>query len=271
MSDLPSSSPASLRSTSSSHNSFHDFFEWWLVEQKQELDELISASKQKLNNKNNNHDSLQPLINRVLEHYEQYYSAKSKWAKHDVLAMFSPSWTSPLEDAFLWIGGWRPSMAFHLLYSKSGLQLEAQLHDVIRGLCTGDLGDLSPNQLVQVDEFQRRIIREEKNITEKMAKHQATVADTSMVELTHAISKTRRDEGSSIGNEVQERVESTLKTKLEGLEKVLQKADDLRLRTLKGIIDILTPDQTVHFLIAAAELHLRLHELGKKMDTKVIN
>ncbi|CAN0891104.1 Protein DOG1-like 3 [Linum grandiflorum] len=135
--------------------------------------------------------------------------------------MLSPSWRSSLEDAFLWIGGWRPSMAFHLLYSKSGLQLETKLHDLIRGLTTADLSDISAAQLRRIDELQRATIRDEKVIAEKMAKVQESVADV---------------------------------------------ADDLRLETLRAIVDVLTPIQAVHFLIAVAELHLRLRDWGKRRD-----
>ncbi|KAL2469944.1 3-dehydrosphinganine reductase TSC10A [Abeliophyllum distichum] len=84
------------------------------------------------------------------------------------------SWRSSLEDAFLWIGGWWPSMTFHLLYSKSGLQLEARLAEFIRGLSTGDLGDLSPCQLQLVNELQKNTIMKEKDSTEKYAKLQET-------------------------------------------------------------------------------------------------
>ncbi|KAL9393493.1 hypothetical protein Peur_012778 [Populus x canadensis] len=56
----------------------------------------------------------------------------------------------------------------------------------------------------------------------------------------------------------EERVDSTLAAKEKRLMEILQKADDLRLRTLKGVLEILTPIQAVHFLIAAAELHSRL-------------
>ncbi|KAL1345400.1 hypothetical protein AAHE18_08G114600 [Arachis hypogaea] len=179
------------------------------------------------------------------------------WAKHDVLAMLSPTWRSSLEDAFLWIGGWRPTMAFHLLYSKAGLQFEAKLDELLQGLRTSDLGDLSATQLAQIDEIQKRTIAEEREITDMMATHQETVADASMVELSHAGGK----------KEVEERVDSALMPKEEGLEEILQRADGLRLRTLQGIVNILRPKQCIHFLIAAAELHLRLHEWGKKRDT----
>ena len=52
------------------------------------------------------------------------------------------------------------------------------------------------------------------------------------------------------------------------MEEILHNADDLRLRTLKVILDIVTPMQAVQFLIAAAELHLRFHDWGKKKDAR---
>ncbi|XP_015955825.1 protein DOG1-like 4 [Arachis duranensis] len=245
-------------------DSFHKFFEGWVVEQNQHLKELVASTTTELTD-----EKLQALIDGVVKHYEYYYEAKSKCAKHDVLAMLSPTWRSSLEDAFLWIGGWRPSMAFHLLYSKAGLQFEAKLDELLQGLRTSDLGDLSATQLAQIDEIQKRTIAEEREITDMMARHQETVADASMVELSHAVSEMLRANETDKGGkkEVEERVDSALMPKEEGLEEILQRADDLRLRTLQGIVNILRPKQCIHFLIAAAELHLRLHEWGKKRDT----
>lgn len=247
--------------------SFHKFFECWLVEQNQHLHELISASSPA---RDADGQALRPLIDRVILHYEHYYKTKSQCAKQNVLPMFSPAWMSSLEEAFLWIGGWRPSVAFHLLYSKSGLQLEAQLAELIRGLTTSDLADLSSSQLTLIDELQRSTIREEKAITEKFAKHQETVADASMVELSHAVTAMIQGGGREAEAEnaaaMEEEVESALAAKEEGLKEILQIADGLRLRTLKEILNILSPMQAVHFLIAAAELHLRIHEWGKKKD-----
>ncbi|KAK3038569.1 hypothetical protein RJ639_028020 [Escallonia herrerae] len=266
-----------------SRETFRNVFECWLTEQNQQLQELVSASKhhprQSIDNPNNgypytsgngenrdNEDVLRPLIDRVVRHHEQYYRAKSRWADHDVLAMLSPSWRSSLEDAFLWIGGWRPTMAFHLLYSKSGLQLEARLAEFIRRLSAGDLGDLSPSQLTRVDELQRKTVKEERELTEELARHQETVADSSMVELSHVVTELMENGEASRDGDESGRVESTLAPKEEGLVEILHRADDLRLRTLKEVLDILTPIQAVHFLIAAAELHLRLHDWGKKRD-----
>lgn len=244
--------------------SFHKFFECWLAEQNQYLNQLVEAKS--VDHRTN--ERVQALIDKVVEHYEYYYKAKSKWAKKDVLSMLSPSWLSSLEEAFLWIGGWRPSMAFHLLYSKCSLQFEAKLNEQIQGLKMCDLGDLSASQLAEFDDMQRKTIREEREITDLMAEHQETVADAPMVELSHVVSEMIRANESGVdqNKELEDKIESTLEPKVDGLEKILDRADDLRMRTLQGIVDILTPQQATHFLIAAAELHLSLHEWGKKKD-----
>ncbi|KAF5763213.1 putative transcription factor TGA like domain-containing protein [Helianthus annuus] len=174
--------------------------------------------------------------------------------------MHSPSWRSNLEDAFLWIGGWRPTLAIHLLYSKSGIQLDAKLGDLIRGITTGDLSDLAPKQMEKIDDLHR------KTMVEKLAKVQETAADRSMVELSSAVSEMMRSGGGA--GESEERVEEVLEVKNGEMEELLHRADDLRLETLKAVIEILTPIQAAYFLIAAAELHLRLHEWGKKRGNK---
>ncbi|OIT37318.1 PREDICTED: protein DELAY OF GERMINATION 1-like [Nicotiana attenuata] len=254
---------------------FHKFFETWLAEQNQELKELVSVSRDvsKGNNIVVEERVLLPLIERVIQHYEGYYGEKSKYTEEDVFGMLNPTWRSNLEGAFLWIGGWRPSMAFHLLYSISGLQFEPRLPQLIRGITTGDLGDLSPDQIGKVDELQKKTIREEKDSSEKLARVQETVADASMVELSHIVTQLMMISGSGGGGGkiLEEEVEANLATKEEGLVIILQKADNLRLNTLKEILTILTPTQAIHFLIAAAELHLRLHEWGKKKDAAALH
>lgn len=118
-----------------------------------------------------------------------------------------------------------------------------------------------------MDELQKRTINEEKEITEKFAKHQETVADMSMVKLSHGITKMI---GEGTAEEMMDdgQVAETLAPKEEGFVEILKMADDLRLRTLKRVLNMLTPVQGTHFLIAAAELHLRVHEWGIKKDAR---
>lgn len=254
------------------HETFRDFFDNWLSEQNQHLRDLRSAANANNDNNNNNvayeNEVVDVLIKRVMEHYEKYYKVKSDWIERNVLEMLNPSWISSLEGAFQWLGGWRPSMAFHLLYSKSGLQLEDHLVDFIRGVPTGDLADLSSDQLVKIDGLQRVTIKKERETTEKMAKIQETIADPSMVELSHVVTKSQMGRGDS-SNEglIMDELKAALGRKEEDLKEILNMADELRLQTLNQIVEILTHPQTVHFLIAAAELHLRIHEWGLQRDS----
>ncbi|KAL1821485.1 hypothetical protein ACET3Z_016354 [Daucus carota] len=265
-------------------DNFNEFFRHWLGEQNQDLRQLVAAAeayenrRRQLQNchqnragnghKDNGERVLGQIVEKVVQHYEKYYEIKSRCENQDVLAMLSPSWRSKLEDAFVWIGGWRPSMAFMLLYSKLGLQVEAGLAELMRSVPTGDLADLSQDQIRRVDELQLNTIEEEKRISEKMAKQQQKMADSSMTELSHVVTEMIRNNETrpeEIGFD-SARVRPVLKEKEEGLESVLHMADELRLTTLKKVINILSPIQGVHFLIAAAELHLRVHEWGTQRD-----
>ncbi|GJU01148.1 DOG1-like protein 3 [Tanacetum coccineum] len=234
---------------------FHQFFDHWLVELGTSLEQLVSAANNH-HNKSNDDSNLRQLIYESVKHYEEYYKAKADGAKGDVMAMFRPPWLTSLEDAFLWIAGWRPTTAIHLLYSKSGLQLEARLDESVPVLLTtGDLGDLSLNQINRVDELQKKTIRAERAITEKMASLQESAADTCMVDLSSTASEILRKNNDGDG-EIEESVRtlnSLLESKEDKLEEVLHMADGLRMETLKSVVEILTPLQAVHFLIAAAD------------------
>ncbi|KAJ6798855.1 putative transcription factor TGA6 [Iris pallida] len=255
------------------HESFAEFFERWLTQQERDLQDLLQAAaaareassreeEEEEEVEGEDEARLGPLLSRVVSHYESYYRDKSASARRDVLPMFSPDWTSSTENLFLWVGGWRPSMAFHLLYSKSGLQLESSVSGLLRGLhCGGggDLSGLSHHQLRSIDQLQGRTILLEKEISEQEAKVQETLADAQMVELAaRAARPAAADEA--------EAVEREMRGKREGMEKVLERADRLRLDTLKALVGLLRPMQAAHFMIAAAELHLTVHDFGKRKD-----
>ncbi|PON77022.1 TGA transcription factor [Parasponia andersonii] len=77
---------------------------------------------------------LQALVAKVTTHVKASYTAKWAAAHDDGLAFFFPVWLSPLENAYLWVTGWKPSTVFRLMESLrkshvSGLKslTEAQL------------------------------------------------------------------------------------------------------------------------------------------------
>lgn len=258
----PSSTTLVIKPENGQCQTFDKFFDGWLGELNNNLEQLVSAA----NDHHEDESRLRRLIVKVVRHYEKYYKVKADGAKVDVLSMFTPAWLSTLEYAFMWIAGWRPTTAIHLLYSKSGIQLESRLNDLSPFSIADDLGDLSFNQMNRIDVLQRKTIREERVISEKMATLQESAADTVMVNLSNAISEMIREKKGNEEMENDERMDSEMGAKKDGLEEVLHLADGLRMETLKAVVEILTPIQAVYFLIALAELHLRLHDWGKKRD-----
>ncbi|XP_072980440.1 protein DELAY OF GERMINATION 1-like [Typha angustifolia] len=246
---------------------FADFFEQRMSEQSRDLAALRRAA----GNSDDADGSLRHLVERVVGHYEYYYRAKAASARCDVLPMFSPTWTSSTENLFLWAGGWRPSTAFHLLYSKSGLQLEAELDQIllvnfnlsflfgilyrskVKLLCSPG-PSASSRPLNRIDQFHRRTLSREKEISEEAATVQEEVGK--MVEIAAHVPGGGKDA----------EMEGEMAGKREAMRRVLEKADELRLETIKAVVGILRPIQAVHFLIAAAELQLAVHGFGKRKD-----
>ncbi|RLM97834.1 uncharacterized protein C2845_PM06G02010 [Panicum miliaceum] len=113
---------------------------------------------------------LEALVGRFVVHLESYCAAR---AELDPVWTLSAPWANPAERcAAYWLAGWRPTTLVHLLYTESGRRFEAQLPDLLLGVRSGNLGDLSPAQLAQVDELQRRTVAEEDALSREMAEVQ---------------------------------------------------------------------------------------------------
>ncbi|KAI9072367.1 hypothetical protein K1719_045676 [Acacia pycnantha] len=98
---------------------------------------------------------------------------------------------------------------------------------------------------------------EEEKVEREMERLQMAMADHKMVELAKLSSR-----GVVAGGEVE--VAATVKGVLDGLERAMKGADCVRLKTLKGVLDVLTPLQCVEFLAAVLAWQLRLRQWGTK-------
>ncbi|KAH7860324.1 hypothetical protein Vadar_012140 [Vaccinium darrowii] len=224
---------------------FHRFYETWFDNLHLLVDQLTQAPKPPTTQ--DHHHLLHQLVQKTMGHYAEYYRVKSLAAKQDVLSVFAAPWSTSLERSLHWIGGWRPTTAFHLVYTESSIMFESQIMDILRGVRTGDLGDLSPGQFRRVSELQCDTVREENAITNELSEWQDGASDML---------------GNLCGN---------IDEKIEGLGRALEKADDLRLRTLRNVVEILTPQQAVQFLVAAAELQFGVHAWGLNHDRRRSN
>ena len=181
------------------------------------------------------------LVGRFVAHVECYTAAR---AEMDPVWTLSAPWASPVErGAAYWLAGWRPTTLVHLLYTESGRRFEAQLPDLLLGVSSGNLGDLSPSQLAQIDDLQRRTVAEEDGLSREMALVQeghGAVAAGGEVDVDGIVGRVRG---------------------------VLGRADALRLRTVKRAVEILEPAQAAELLVAAADMEIGFREFGLKYSS----
>ncbi|CAN6336826.1 unnamed protein product [Urochloa humidicola] len=193
---------------------------------------------------------LEALVGRFVAHLESYCAAR---AELDPVWTLSAPWASPAErGAAYWLAGWRPTTLVHLLYTESGRRFEAQLPDLLLGVRSGNLGDLSPAQLARVDELQRRTVAEEDALSREMAR----------VQEGHGVVEVGGGGGGGGGGEVV--VELDVSGLVRRVREVLDRADALRLRTMKGAVEILEPAQAAELLVAAADMEIGFREFGLK-------
>lgn len=233
---------------------FTEFYENWVWKLEQILHLLLEASKKRTGAPITEQE-LQALVSKVTTHLKEYYTVKWAMAREDVLVFFSPVWLSPLENAYLWVTGWKPSTAFKLLES----------------LKKNNILKMTEEQERKVEELRVRMRMEEEKVEREMERQQVAMADRKVVELAKLSSRGGGGGGVRVvnnggGGVVDGVVEVALKGVFAGLEKVMKASDCVRLKTLKGVLDVLAPMQCVHFLAATIAMQLRLRQWGKKRD-----
>ncbi|KAJ8761408.1 hypothetical protein K2173_001539 [Erythroxylum novogranatense] len=232
---------------------FSEIFEKWLYQLDEYLQQLLRVSSQQVSSE----QEVQHLVSKVTQHYKEYYTLKWASAHDDVLAFFCPTWISPLEKAYLWITGWKPSMMFKLLESMR-----------TTGFPGRSLTELTQEQLTEIEQLKMKVRSEEEKVEREMERQQVALADRKMVELARLTSQVRNG-GDSVGERVEGLVEVALSGLMAGLEKVMKAADCVRLRILKGVLDVLSPLQSLDFLTAFSMLQLQLRHLGKRSYSDV--
>ncbi|KAK7401770.1 hypothetical protein VNO78_13521 [Psophocarpus tetragonolobus] len=181
------------------------------------------------------------VMEKVMWHHQKYYEAKAKETEKDPLKVLKSPWATSMERSLHWISGWRPTTAFHLIYTESSVLFESHIIDILQGFHTGDLGDLSPSQFRRVSELQCDTVKEENAITEEMSEWQDSVSEI-MGPASHINHKIGR------------------------LLPIIKKADDLRLRTLRSLLSLLSPQQSIEFLIASSQLLVGIRLWGLNHD-----
>lgn len=141
----------------------------WVAQQHLDLDELLQA----LNNYPTDPDYLQLISKKIIDHFQNYCTARAQLAKHDAPSFLAPSWGSTFENSFLWIGGCRPTLIIRLVYALCGSQLNAHLAEFLEGVRHGNLGELSSSQVKHIDDLHTKTVKDEDKLTSRLATLQA--------------------------------------------------------------------------------------------------
>ncbi|KAL3503107.1 hypothetical protein ACH5RR_037556 [Cinchona calisaya] len=238
------------------HNKFECCFKDWITQQHEDLEELLQAMAS-----NPDNDNLQVLAHKGLKHFEEYCDNQPRLAQHDAQSFLCPSWCTSFENAFLWIGGCRPSLSIRLVHSLCGSEFAVdQLTTTFQVKRKGNLADISSNQLNLINSLHCKTIKEEEKLSDKMASLQEEIADGPLAMIA--------TKASQVGESSQD-LDEVLQGHSLSLKHILVDADKLRLSTFKELMNILTPLQTADLLIATKKLHLSMHEWCKRREEQL--
>ncbi|XP_060190176.1 protein DOG1-like 3 isoform X1 [Lycium barbarum] len=228
---------ANTSCNSTDRNKQENLYESWMNNQQEELKELQNAIALARKNERNNVE-LNELLEKMVHNFRGYVNGRSRLARVDVSPFYAPTWCTPLENSVLWIGGCRPSSFIRLIYALCGIDIESRLAEYLQ--------------------LQRQIIAEERKLSSRLASLQEDVVDQPIAKVAKNC-------------DTEEGENEPLDKHGHNMANLLEEADELRMKTLKEILRILTPIQGVEYLAAAKRIRLCLQQWGKKREQEHSN
>lgn len=229
--------PSSSSSRGGVRETFAAFYEIWLTKHEEFQEKLLECLEKQ------EETECTELIGKVLCHYEEFFHEKCKAANDNVFLVMSPPWFTSLERTLTWISSFKPTAIFSLI---------------------GKLDDLSSDQTEKIDGIKSKTRKHEKELEEKLAKVQESVAGGNAGFGFHIRSYGRLMDG---GDEMSELDKSMDELKA-SMMTVVENADGLRGATAKKIMEVLKPLQTVKLLVHFGQLLLRARRLGMQKDAQ---
>ncbi|KAF5191867.1 Delay of germination [Thalictrum thalictroides] len=238
---------------SQAQDKFSQYYEKYIGLQETNIHQLLSVSRNPSNEQQH-----KALVSKVLYLYKEYYTMKWAGAHEDVLGFYSPTWLSPLEIAHLWITGWKPSITFKLITSLRQARISGS-----------SLVNLTDEQVKRLEKLRLKISEEEEKVEREMERHQVSIADKKMLQLAR-LSTGQMKEHKEIAEELKRLVDVAMNNLLVGLEKMMKAADCVRLKAIKEVLDLLTPLQSVDFMVASLMLQIQLRNWGKRRHSRTM-
>ncbi|XP_031119386.1 protein DOG1-like 4 [Ipomoea triloba] len=227
-----------MASSSVVGEAFTAFYHGWLLNQDaifEQLESFLAAAP-------DDDEQCSGLVGRVLAHYQEYYAEKTKAAEEDVFVFFAAPWMSRLEQSFLWLSGFKPSMLLWVVESSMGG------------------GALTEEQWCKVGMLRAETARVENAISKAMASAQETVAAPPMLGLL------KREE-ELVDGEVSQ-LDAVMGDLKQSMGRLMGNADALRGSTASKILEILKPKQAVKFLTAVMRCQREARRWGLYKDSQ---
>lgn len=145
---------------------FQSCFDNWMAQQYEDLEELLT---QHSNESEPDNEKLKLLTEKCIKHFEEYAEKRALMVQQDPPRFISPAWCSPFENAFLWIGGCRPSLSIRLIYSVCGTDLNDHLDEFFLTERKDNLAQISAHQLQMINTLHCKTVTEEERMSSRMA------------------------------------------------------------------------------------------------------
>ncbi|MCO5567817.1 hypothetical protein L7F22_021513 [Adiantum nelumboides] len=204
------------------------------------------------------------LLGRCLKLYKESLCLDSN---DDALSSIAGNEHSPIEAGFLWLGGWRPTSVFTLIYttlglhdsqrtlfdhtpsSRNGRSHQELLLSINAALLDNRLSSSHPlqspisnDELAAVESLRRKTLNIELHLSNELATFQMLLPNNTILE---ALST--KDMLGEKGHELME-------AKVSQLTDLFTKANQLRIDTLESVLDVLDPIHSALCCVSAFEL-----------------
>ncbi|MCO5581263.1 hypothetical protein L7F22_035141 [Adiantum nelumboides] len=193
------------------------------------------------------------VLNDCFDAYKKYLHETSK--DDEALGVISGSGCTPNEIAFMWMGRWRPTSGIVLVYSTMGLDPLVSAKGCIKNAVQhSSFGHaLNEQQLSGLNALQAQAFMAESNISKQLAVIQMLLVEQDAVSMLH-LEEPMSDKRKDLSD-----FQKLIDARLLELQSLLRKADDLRLHTLRELLDLLAPAQVKPSAICKASFSLIPH------------
>eukprot|EP00250_Pteridium_aquilinum_P009208 c18516_g1_i1 orf=185-682(+) len=156
----------------------------------------------------------------------------------------------------MWMGRWRPTSAVVLVYSTMGLNpLEEATKERDANEDFAIRRPFNEQQLSGLSDLQKYAFQAESDISQQLAVLQMLLVEQNAVTALH-LGKKDIGDASDLSD-----FQHLINARLVELQNLLQRADELRLHTLRVLLDLLTPLQGAACVVAAYQLVFALRSL----------